>query len=39
MRRAEEYSVFYGSEEIEPEHLLLGILDLKEAGAITVLKS
>src|SRR5438105_2120935 len=29
MRRAEEYSVFYGSEEIEPEHLLLGILDLK----------
>lgn len=36
MRRAEEYSVFYGSEEIEPEHLLLGILDLKEAGAITV---
>lgn len=35
MKRAEEYSVFYGSEEIEPEHLLLGILDLKEAGAIT----
>ncbi len=36
MRRAEEYSVFYGSEEIEPEHLLLGLLDLKEAGAISV---
>ncbi len=36
MRRAEEYSVFYGSEEIEPEHLLLGILDLKEAGAIVI---
>lgn len=37
MRRAENYSVFFAQEEIEPEHLLLAITDLKESGAITIL--
>jgi hypothetical protein len=33
-RRAEDYSVYFGSDEVEPEHLLLAMTDLKEAGVI-----
>ncbi len=35
-QRAEEYSIFLGQFEVEPEHLLLAIFDLPEAGAIKV---
>jgi ATP-dependent Clp protease ATP-binding subunit ClpA len=34
--KAEDYSRFFGQDEIEPAHLLLGILDLREAGAIKI---
>jgi hypothetical protein len=36
LQRAEEYSIFLGQFEVEPEHLLLAIIDLPEAGAIKV---
>ena len=34
--QAEAYSHYFGQEQIEPAHLLLGILDLPEAGATKV---
>jgi ATP-dependent Clp protease ATP-binding subunit ClpA len=34
--RAEDYSRYFGQSEISPAHLLLGILDLPDAGAIKV---
>jgi hypothetical protein len=34
--RAEEYSYYFGHERVEPAHLLLGILDLREAGATKI---
>ena len=37
MRRAEDYSGFFSQDEIEPEHLLLGITDQAASGAVTVL--
>lgn len=36
LARAEDYSVFFGQETIEPEHLLLGLMDLQQAGACKV---
>jgi ATP-dependent Clp protease ATP-binding subunit ClpA len=34
--KAEDYSRFLGQERVECAHLLLGILDLREAGAIRI---
>jgi hypothetical protein len=34
--KAEEYAHYFGQEQIEPAHLLLGILDLREAGATKI---
>ncbi|HEY9712956.1 MAG TPA: Clp protease N-terminal domain-containing protein, partial [Chroococcales cyanobacterium] len=36
LRKAEDYSVYFGAEEIEPEHLLIAIMDLSECGALKV---
>lgn len=36
LARAFDYSLFFGSNDIEPVHLLLGILDLPDAAAIKV---
>lgn len=33
LMRAFDYSLFFGSQDIEPVHLLLGLLDLPNAGA------
>lgn len=33
LRKADEYSLFFGQEEIEPEHLLLALIGDKDAGA------
>lgn len=38
LKRANDYCLFFGSEEAEPEHLLLGLLDIKDAGANKVLE-
>jgi ATP-dependent Clp protease ATP-binding subunit ClpC len=34
--KAEEYSHYFGEEEIDPAHLLLGILDLRQAAATKI---
>jgi hypothetical protein len=34
--RAEDYSLYFGHERVEPAHLLLGILDLRQAGATKI---
>jgi len=36
MLKAETYSYYFGQERIDPAYLLLGILDLQEAGATKV---
>lgn len=36
LNRAFDYSLFFGESDIEPVHLLLGILDLSNAAAIKV---
>ncbi|MDR3612399.1 MAG: Clp protease N-terminal domain-containing protein [Candidatus Obscuribacterales bacterium] len=36
LRRAEEYSIFLGQYEVEPEHLLLAMIDMQDAGALKV---
>ncbi len=38
LKRAHEYSLFFGSTEVLPEHMLLGILDIKDAGANKILE-
>jgi ATP-dependent Clp protease ATP-binding subunit ClpA len=34
LKRAEDYSIYFGSDEIEPEHLLLAFTDSKDAAAV-----
>jgi len=36
LHRAEEYSIFLGQYEVEPEHLLLAMIDMQDAGALKV---
>ncbi len=38
LRRAESYSLFFGVDTVEPEHLVLALLDLPDAGAMRVLE-
>jgi hypothetical protein len=38
LKRANDYSLFFGTEEVQPEHLLLGLLDIRDAGANRILE-
>jgi ATP-dependent Clp protease ATP-binding subunit ClpA len=38
LRRSHDYSLFFGQTEIHPEHLLLAVLDVEEAGANKILE-
>jgi ATP-dependent Clp protease ATP-binding subunit ClpA len=38
IRRAADYCLFFGSEQVLPEHLLLGIVDQSTSAAVSVLE-
>ncbi|HEY9717758.1 MAG TPA: Clp protease N-terminal domain-containing protein [Trichormus sp.] len=38
LKRSNDYSLFFGATEIHPEHLLLGVIDIKDAGVNDILE-
>jgi hypothetical protein len=38
LKRSNEYSLFFGATEVNPEHLLFGMMDINDAGANRILE-